>query len=319
MSLDESIFACFDQRPYNLSSFFWLVYDAEGSQYFEELTKQEEYYLTRTECQILEANASDMITKAAEVKDRRVRIVELGAGTATKTGVLLAATLKYQGAPVEYRPIDISETALDEAQVTLQHFTPDVQITPQVSNFLTDKLKLPEFDGCTIIVYIGSTIGNFIPEEAKNILNHVRQQLQPGDVLLLGFDMKKDPNIIVRAYDDAGGINNSFNLHLLCRLNKDFGYNFNLDQFRYLTVWNETESRREAHIESLCSQQVQCKHFPNKSIDFDKGERINIASSYKYTKEQIQVLLADAGFHFENIWSDSKNWYSVVLARISYQ
>ena len=316
MSLDENIFACFAQRPYYLGSFFWLVYDSEGSQYFEELTKQEEYYLTRTECHILQMNASEIISQAAMTKDRRVRLVELGAGTAVKTSILLAATLKYQGAPVDYRPIDISETALDEAQVTLQNFVPDVRITSQVSNFLTDGLELPKFDGCTLIVYIGSTIGNFTPDEAQNILHHVREQLQPGDALLLGVDMKKDPNIIVRAYDDAGGINNSFNLHLLRRLNKDFGYNFNLEQFRYLTVWNEAESRREAHIESLCSQQVQCKHFPDKSIEFEKGERINIASSYKYTKERIQTLLSNAGFHFENVWNDEKNWYSVVLARI---
>ncbi|CAF2067639.1 unnamed protein product [Rotaria magnacalcarata] len=215
----------------------------------------------------------------------------------TKTGILLRAALTYQRGPINYLPIDISTTALHEAQSNLKYLVSDVCVMPQVKNYATDDFILPSFDGCTFVIYIGVSIGNSSKEEAKNILLHVYEQLKAEDVLLLSVDMCHDPSVLLSAYNDKNGVVADFQFNVLRRLNREFGYNFDLDQFRYQPVWNEHKSSVEQHLQSLCLQQVKCiDRFGEKTLHFDKGETINMIDSYKFSIEDINMLLNIAGF-----------------------
>ncbi|CAF3435990.1 unnamed protein product [Rotaria socialis] len=303
-------------RPKSLSNLQWLHYDDEGSIIFEKIALQDEYYIARAERRIFELNSDDIIVKAAGNEKNRLRIVELGSGTATKTGILLQAALKYQAGPINYFPIDVSTTALHEAQSNLKCLVPDVCVMPQVKNYATDDFVLPSFDECTLVIYIGVSIGNSSKEEAKSILHHVDEQLKAEDVLLLSVDMCHDPSVLLSAYNDKNGVVADFQFNVLRRLNREFGYNFDLDQFRYQPVWNEHNCSVEQHLQSLCSQQVKCiDQFGEKTLHFDKGETINMIDSYKFSIEDINMLLNITGFIIEHIWNDEHKWITVILAR----
>lgn len=316
MDIADSILSCLTHRPCTLADYSWLLYDVEGSRIFDSVTQHDQYYLTRLERRILEMNADDIIERAAVDKIRRLRIVDLGAGAGVRTSILLAAAVKRQGPNVDYIPIDVSVTALSEAKTSLERLVPGVRVVPQTNNFVTEPLNLPIFDGCTLVLSIGSTISGFTLEEAKNILESVRCQLQPGDALLLGIDAQKDPAIMLNAYNDAKGAPGAFHLNLLRRLNREFGYNFNIDQFRPEIVWNEHEARVEAHLQSVCSQQVQCARREQQDIVFEKGDTIHTINAYKYTNERIHTLLSKARLEMEHIWNDEQKWYIVALCRV---
>ena len=316
MSVAKEIFMGLSDRPKNLSSLQWLHYDDEGSNIFEKIVLQDEYYVARAERRIFELNSDDIIVKAAGNEKNCLRIVELGSGTATKTGILLQAALKYQRGPLNYWPIDVSSIALAEAQSSLKYLVPDVCVMPQVKNYVTDDFSLPSFDGCTLVIYIGVSVGNSSKEEAKNILHHVYEQLKAGDALLLSVDMCHDPSVLLSAYNDKNGVVADFQFNVLRRLNREFGYNFDLDQFRYQPVWNEHNSSVEQHLQSLCSQQVKCiDQSGEKTLHFDKGETIIMIDSYKFSMEEISMLLNNAGFILEHIWNDEHKWINIILAR----
>jgi dimethylhistidine N-methyltransferase len=317
MSVAKEIFLGLSDRPKTLSNLQWLHYDHEGSLLFEKIVLQDEYYVARAERFIFESNSKQIIAKAAGNQSTRLRIVELGAGTASKTSILLSAAVKHQGSPIDYLPVDVSLTALTEAKSTLECLVSGVCIIPQIKNYVTEELILPSFDGCTLVVYIGISIGNFSRQEATSILHHVHDQLKPGDTLLISVDMCQDPAVLLSAYDDKNGVTGAFHLNVLRRLNREFGYNFDLDQFRYRIVWNKHDLRVEKHVESLCSQQVKCiDQSGEKTIYFNKGETIHMEDSHKFTNEQIKTLLIDANFQIEYTWSDEHKWINIILVRI---
>ena len=317
MSVADEIFSSLHHHPKTLSNFQWLHYDHEGSLLFEKIVLQEEYYVARTERCIFESNSDEIIAKVLGNQNNHLRIVELGAGTASKTSILLSAAVKQLGSPIDYLPVDVSLTALAEAQSTLERLVSNVRIIPQTKNYVTDELSLPNFDGCTLVIYIGISIGNFSREEAANILHRVRKQLKRGDALLLSVDMCQDPAVLLSAYNDKNGISGEFHLNVLCRLNREFGYSFNLDQFRYLPVWNEHDLRVEKHVQSLCSQQVKCIDRSDENIlYFNQDETVHMEDSHKFTFEQIKTLLTNAEFQLEHIWSDEHQWINIILARI---
>ena len=316
MIVAKEIFASLSDQPKNLSNLQWLHYDEEGSIIFEKIVLQDEYYIAREERRIFELNSDDIIVKAAGNEKNRLRIVELGAGTAKKTGILLRSALKYQGGSINYLPIDVSTTALDEAQSSLKYLVPDVCVMPQVKNYATDDFVLPSFDGCTLVMYIGVSIGNSSKDEAATILHHVYEQLKAGDAFLLSVDMCHDPSALLSAYNDKNGVVADFQFNVLRRLNRDFGYNFDLDQFCYQPVWNKHQSSVEQHLQSLCSQQVKCiDEFGERTIHFDKGETINMIDSYKFSINEISMLLNTTGFTIEHTWHDEQKWINVILAR----
>jgi dimethylhistidine N-methyltransferase len=290
----------------------WMLYDAEGSRLFECITTLPEYYPTRTEREILANCAEGIIEATGSDRSRPLRLLELGAGTAAKTGILLRAATRLRN-EVVYFPIDVSPDALDAACDSIGWQLPDVQIQPMVANYVTYPPKLQGFNGTTLAMYIGSSIGNFSPEEARTILRNLRSELRAGDALLLGTDMVKDEAILVRAYDDNDGVTAAFNLNILHRLNKELGANFDTTRFRHRARWNRVESRIEMHLESTRDQSVNIPA-AQLSLQFEAFETIHTESSYKFTRETLRSLLNDAGFSIEQTWTDPRQWYALTLA-----
>ena len=307
-ALIEEVWRGLRKRPRSLVP--WMLYDAEGSDLFERITTLPEYYPTRTERDILASRAQAIVVGACP--HQSLRLLELGAGTAAKTGILLDAATRLRK-EVTYVPVDVSPDALEAACDSIGCLLPDIALQPMVANYATHPPKLESFHGTTIAMYIGSSIGNFTPEEARGILRSLRSELRAGDALLLGIDMVKDEATLVRSYDDREGVTAAFNLNLLNRLNRELGANFDTGSFRHRALWNRAESRIEMHLESTRNQ---CVHIPaaQLSVEFAAFETIHTESSYKFTGKTLGTLLEDAGFAIEQTWTDPRQWYSVTLA-----
>jgi L-histidine Nalpha-methyltransferase len=297
------------ERPKTLSP--WLFYDQAGSQLFEEITELPEYYVTRTERQILAEHAEEIIAAAAGGRD--LSMIELGAGTATKTGLLLNAAVGLQGS-VTYYPIDVSETALEEARTRLEAELPEVTVEPIVADY-TEGMRQngASHTGRKLVLYIGSSIGNFSPADALEVLRGVRAQLLPGDSLLLGTDMVKDVDTLLAAYDDAAGVTARFNKNILVRINRELDANFNPKLFRHRARWNEQHSRIEMHLESLLAQKIVLRALDTE-VRLALGETIHTENSYKFTDERAAALLTRAGFKLRQQWTDANHWFTVYLA-----
>ena len=297
------------ERPRSLSP--WMFYDREGSRLFDRITTLAEYYPTRTERAILAGNADAIIARTYNDRSLPLRFVELGAGTASKTSILLEAALRLSE-DVVYMPIDVCSDALELACENIACSLPEVRMDPIVRNYVTHPLELEPFDGTTIALYIGTSIGNFSPDEARFILRNVHSQLQGGDALLLGTDMVKDEATLLAAYDDSDGITAAFNLNILHRLNRELGANFDTAHFRHRVIWNSIESRIEMHLESREEQEVSIEEM-ELDLRFMPRETIHTENSYKFTDVGIQSLLRDAGFEIGRAWKDSCGWYTLTL------
>ncbi len=324
-SLGSEVYQGLTARPKTLSP--WLFYDAEGSRLFEEITELEEYYVTRTERgifleyadEIIRAASTPINAPAAQValpsgEGHDLVLIELGAGTATKTGLLLRAAVRRQQA-VTYHPIDVSESALEEARKHIESEIPGVMVETRVGDY-TDGLGTIETEGARrLVLYIGSSMGNFEPAAAQQLLRELGRQLAPGDMLLLGVDLAKDIPTLIAAYDDAKGITAAFNKNVLTRINRELGADFDLKTFRHRVRWNGEQSRIEMHLESRLAQEVTIPAL-DLSIAFARGETIHTENSYKFTPERIHELLANAGYTTVQTWSDPKQHFGVFLARV---
>jgi L-histidine N-alpha-methyltransferase len=301
-------------RPKRLPA--WLFYDHAGSQLFEAITELPEYYLTRTERSILAANAAGMIAHAAN--GSRLRVAELGAGSADKTRLLLRAAVERQGT-VLYEPVDVSASALDGARERIEREIPGVTVAPRVMDYTHGdghRFHLGPA-GCgerRLVLYIGSSIGNFEPDQAARLLRRVRAGLEPGDGLLLGVDLVKDEATLVAAYDDEAGVTAAFNRNVLVRLNRELDADFDPQAFAHRALWNGAKSRIEMHLASRAAQRVRVDAL-DLAIDFAAGETIHTENSYKYMPGQAEALLAEAGFAAAATWSDAKGWFAVCLGR----
>jgi len=291
----------------------WLFYDEAGSRLFEEITELPEYYLTRTERGILAAHAGAMVERAAD--GMRLRIAELGAGSADKTRLLLKAAVERQGTAV-YEPIDVSASALDAARERIEREIAGITVAPRVMDYTHGlELEAAGHDERRLVLYIGSSIGNFDPHEALALLRRVRAGLKAGDGLLLGVDLVKDEAKLLAAYDDAAGVTARFNLNMLARLNRELGADFNPAAFRHRAVWNGMESRIEMHLESVCPQRVRVAAL-DFEVDFAEGETIHTENSYKYTAALAEQMIATAGFAVVGNWTDERRWFGVWLGRV---
>jgi dimethylhistidine N-methyltransferase len=288
----------------------WLFYDEAGSRLFEQITALPEYYLTRTERSILAAHARAMIAKAAD--SSRLRIAELGAGSADKTRLLLAAAVARQGTVV-YEPLDVSSTALDTAKERIELEIPGVTVAPQVMDY-THEMNLEPACGNErrLVLYIGSSIGNFEPREALRLLERVRTSLNPRDSLLLGVDLAKDEQTLLAAYDDAAGVTAAFNRNLLVRLNRELAADFDPEEFAHRALWNAAKSRIEMHLVSRTAQRVRLPAL-DFEVDFALGESIHTENSYKYPPGQAESMLNEAGFTPTETWQDENGWFAVSL------
>jgi L-histidine N-alpha-methyltransferase len=304
----------------------WLFYDQAGSQLFEQITQLPEYYLTRTERSIFSAHADEIITQAS-LPSRTdpapiLTLIELGAGTATKTGILLSAAVRRQGSVV-YQPVDVSETALAEATENILSNIPGVVVRCQVADYTREPLPLNRLRNTrTLALYIGSSIGNFAPAAATKVLANLRAQLLPGDMLLIGTDLAPTPEAsahksvadLLAAYNDDAGVTAAFNLNVLARLNRDLDADFNLSAFRHRVCWNPTDSRIEMHLESITDQTVTIPGSPTLTLRFAAGETIHTENSYKFTHDTIATLLASANFRATHTWYDPDHLFAVTLA-----
>jgi L-histidine Nalpha-methyltransferase len=287
-----------------------LFYDAAGSRLFEQITETPEYYPTRTERGILTDFAADIAGQAGG----NLTLVEMGAGSASKTRVLIEAILRRQ-LRLTFYPVDVSPAALHAAVASLNGDYPSLYVSPIVADFCHHMPELNTLPGRKLALFIGSTIGNFEPEEAVCFLTKLRESLAPGDGLLLGFDMRKDAETLHAAYNDRQGVTASFNLNVLARINRELSGNFDLESFRHVAYWNQRMSRIEMHLESRVKQTVWIQDL-NRAFHFARGERIHTENSYKFTNASIVTLLCRSGLKLEKTWSDSEGWFSEVLARV---
>jgi dimethylhistidine N-methyltransferase len=315
-ALGSEVFRGLTSRPRTLSP--WLFYDQEGSHLFEQITELDEYYLTRTERGIFQTNAAAIIAAASAPtphgQQRDLTVIELGAGTATKTGLLLRAAVRRQEA-VTYYAIDVSASALDQAQRHLTAAIPGVTFESRVGDYTRGLGEIPADGTRRLVLYIGSSLGNFEPADARELLRDVRNQLAPGDMLLLGVDMVKDIPTLIAAYDDARGVTAAFNRNVLARINRELGADFDLMKFRHKVRWNGERSRIEMHLESLLAHEVTIPSL-DLTLAFRRGETIHTENSYKFTVEGAQHLLAQTGFTIVDHWTDPRRWFGVFLARV---
>jgi dimethylhistidine N-methyltransferase len=288
-----------------------LFYDDAGSRLFEEITRTPEYYPTRTEKAILERHATEIVRAAGS----NITLLELGAGSASKTRVLIAGILRRQ-LRLEFHPVDVSPAALQEAVSSLNGDFTNLKVSPIVADYCEHLPQLASLPGRKLVLFIGSTIGNFEPQQAARFLQRVRRSLAPGDALLLGFDMVKDAQVLHAAYNDSAGVTERFNKNLLARINRELGGHFDMHTFRHIACWNRDHSRMEMYLESTREQVVRIDLLETE-VRFGAGERIHTENSYKYTPSMIQAVLANGGFTLERTWKDSRHWFAVHLARVA--
>jgi dimethylhistidine N-methyltransferase len=286
-----------------------LFYDARGSALFEEITRLPEYYLTRTERAIFEQYADEMVAAAGE----GLSIVELGAGTAEKTQILLRAALKQQ-LSLTYFPVDVSKAALEIAEDRLAISLPHLRVEPIVADYTGGLATLAKIHGRKLVLNIGSSIGNFDPHDAAAILRRIANNLSAGDTLLLGTDLVKRTGLLHAAYNDSAGVTAAFNLNLLERINRELGANFDVRRFRHEAVWNPAANRIEMYLISLVKQRVHIRAL-DLIVDFRESERIHTENSYKFTEATVRRLLQDAGFELQQSWCDHGRLFAVHLAR----
>jgi len=287
-----------------------LFYDDRGSALFEEITRLPEYYLTRTELEILQERSQEVAMASGSPGS----IVELGAGTATKTGTLIRAFARRQ-MRLKYFPVDISAAALSNANRRIRDECPGVVVQPVIADFSRGFGFLRDIVGRKIVLYLGSSIGNFDWNEAIAMLGSVGEQLSPGDSFLLGTDMVKSPSILVPAYDDSQGVTAEFNKNILLRINREFNADFDVHAFLHIAEWNPHRSRMEIYVESARAQAVHL-HSLGLRVEFAQGERIHNENSYKYSMGMVESLLCAAGFKLKQSWFDKREWFGLHLAHV---
>ncbi|WP_420238098.1 L-histidine N(alpha)-methyltransferase [Telmatobacter bradus] len=289
----------------------WLFYDAAGSQLFERITELPEYYLTRVERTIFARTSDEFF---AGFGQNAVRITELGAGSADKTRLILAAALRRQPSVV-YEPVDVSATALDAARERIERELPAVRVAPCVADY-THAFELSAIGAQEhrLLLFIGSSLGNFDPAEAAALLHNVRAALRPGDCFLLGVDLVKDECVLLSAYDDAAGVTAAFNKNMLVRLNRELGADFDLASFAHRAVWNAAAQRMEMHLESRVAQSIHIAAL-DLTVCFAKAERLHTENSYKYQPGEAEQMLVRSGFTPLQCWMDPRQWFAVVLAQ----
>jgi L-histidine N-alpha-methyltransferase len=277
-------------------------YDELGSRLFEAITALPEYYPTRAEAEILRGHAGEIASAVSG--GGPVRLVELGSGDGQKTRLLIEALIARQG-ELEYLPIDISEAAVEASARELLAAYPELRVTAYVGEYQQALRAIhPEPPVRTLVLFLGSTLGNLDPEERPPLLRDVRGLLAPGDAFLLGVDLKQSEDVLIPAYDDALGVTAAFNLNLLGRINRELGGEFDLASFRHRAVYNREAGRIEMHLESRRAQTVAIRSL-GIEVSFEEGETIHTESSYKFDRDQIAALAAETGFELRRTWTDS--------------
>ncbi|MBW8878794.1 MAG: L-histidine N(alpha)-methyltransferase [Acidobacteria bacterium] len=282
-------------------------YDELGSRLFEAITALPEYYVTRSEAEILRARAGEIVAALGGP----LWLVELGSGDGQKTRLVIEALLARQET-LEYVPVDISESAIETSSRSLLLSYPDLRITGYIGEYhaaLRMIRKERVRPGRTLVLFLGSTLGNLDPKERLAFLRDVRNLLNPGEGFLLGVDLEKPESVLIPAYDDPLKVTAAFNLNLLVRIDRELGGGFDISTFRHRALYNGAEGRIEMHLESRRDQTVPIRGL-GLEVSFAAGETIHTESSYKFRREQIAALAAETGFELRRTWTDSRGWFS---------
>lgn len=309
-SLARDVYEGLTSKPKRLPSY--LFYDAKGSALYEQITELPEYYPTRTENDILTRYAEEIIEVATD-DQADLSIAELGAGTSSKSVVILRALVDKQGECV-YVPTDVSRSALALGAARIGKAVPEVVTRPCVGLHEQAFEAIAQLGGHRMVLFIGSSIGNLSDAEATKLLSGLRRHLEPGCFLLLGTDMKKSETVLVPAYDDSQGITARFNKNALSHLNQALRAEFDVSRFKHVALWNEAQSRIEMHLESITAQDVPI-HDLGIRVSLAQGERIHTESSVKYDAERVDEMLCRSGFERVRTYTDSRQWFGVHLAR----
>ncbi|HTE45693.1 MAG TPA: L-histidine N(alpha)-methyltransferase [Gemmatimonadaceae bacterium] len=291
------------RRPRELPPKYF--YDERGSHLFEEITRLPEYYLTRAEREILLARTSGIVDAMAPRT-----LVELGAGSAAKTRVLLAA-MQTRVPDVTYVPVDVSEEFLQQTRDALRRESPTLHVEPVVAD-IEESLDLPPMlDEPILFAFLGSTIGNFAPRQATALLRRIRAHMRPRDRFLMGTDLRKDRATLEAAYNDAAGVTAEFNRNMLRVLNAELGADFETEQFVHRAIYNDIEHRIEMYLHSAGQQTV---HIPGLDpIAFADGEAIRTELSHKYDRAAVDALAATACLRVAEWFTDSEGRFALSL------
>jgi probable methyltransferase len=296
----EQVLGGLAQKPATLPSKFF--YDEAGSMLFSRICELEEYYVTRTEMQMLH----DFGGNIARAIGAGVELIGLGTGLGTKTAILLDSLER----PVAYIPVDISKEQLIQSTATFSRRFPTLEILPVCADYLQPfdlptPLRVPSRK---IVYFPGSTIGNLDPADALRFLKKIRRMAGYRGGLLLGADLKKSKTILERAYNDSAGVTAEFNLNLLRRINRELDGDFEEKQWRHRAIYNPNPGRIEMHLISRVDQTV---HVADEVFRFAQGEHIITEFSYKYSPPEMIAMAGEAGLHFENVWIDSKGLFGL--------
>lgn len=277
-------------------------YDERGSRLFDDICGLDEYYLTRTELAIMRRFGDEM---AGRIGSRSL-LIEYGSGSSIKTRILL----DHLREPAAYVPIDISREHLARSVADLAAAYPGLEVLPVCADYTQD-FTLPTGSrpaSHKTVYFPGSTIGNFSQDEARGFLTRIAGACGEGGGLLIGVDLKKDPEIIERAYNDRKGVTAAFNLNLLERINRELGADFALDHFRHQAIYNAEAGRIEMYLVCVLPQVV---HLGDQEFPFQEGDRILTECSYKYGLDDFAQLAASAGLKVEHVWTDDQRLFSV--------
>jgi dimethylhistidine N-methyltransferase len=298
-------------QKYLSAQFF---YDAVGSALFEAITALPEYGLTRADARLLRLHADEIVSPVhGSASGDALQVIELGSGSGLKTRWILEAAARGAGAvdssPVVYSPIDVSSAALEMCRAALEGI-PGVRIAPRHATYvegLREALSERRATDRVLVLFLGSTIGNFAPTDAQRFLTDVRSLLQPHDTLLLGTDLVKPLDQLLAAYDDPTGVTAAFNRNLLARINRELGGDFDLRAFEHGVRFDETASRIEMHLRATRPQLVRI-HVAGQEFRFafEAGETIWTEASYKFTETAVRELARASGFHCARQWTDGE-------------
>jgi L-histidine N-alpha-methyltransferase len=292
-------------EPKSLSSKYF--YDDEGSRLFQKIMELPEYYLTRSEFEIFETQAKEIFEAFAE-NSAAFDLIELGAGDGTKTAVLIDYFLRAN-ADFSYAPIDISQEAVDLLTAKFHAEFPTLEIHPKTGDYfqILETLKT-ESARPKILLFLGSNIGNFSPPQSIEFFRHLHDVMNEKDLLFVGFDLQKDPRVILRAYDDAAGVTAEFNLNLLRRINRELGANFDLEKFSHYAIYRPTECAARSFLISREAQTVFIEAL-DQSFEFKAWEPVFMEISQKYNLEMIEELASTSGFSIKQNFFDRQNFF----------
>jgi len=283
-------------------------YDKKGSNLFEKICSLPEYYPTRTEIAILKQLEDELPTYL----DENFRLVELGSGTSVKTRLILDILSKLQKS-IDYFPIDISEILTESSAQLLKNYD-GLHITGLIDTYEGGLEFLKNFDDTkNLIIFLGSSFGNFSPNDGYKFLRKINSTMKSGDLFLIGLDLVKDKQILESAYDDSQGVTAEFNLNILSRINDELDADFDLKNFSHHAIYNEEKQRIEMYLKSLVNQSVIISK-SNLLLNLKKDELINTEYSHKYKLSQINELLDSTGFKIKQTWLDDNKHFSLTLA-----